>query len=269
VELLWALVGDSPANVDPVVTALWAANRRDDARAVLDQALLTFEGRPEAAPLLVTSAQIRLQTGDAAGALALLDEAEHAGQDVALPRAQALSALGRRREAIQVLESAIARHPADAELAFMLSGLLLAEGKPALARAALDRVQPFLGAGGQRMRLVLASAETYRAEGRYARALELVQTAVRLAPGDPGLHRQAALLYESMRKPEDALRELSTAVQLSGAPADPATVEWMGRLRGAVEAERMRALDPARGLESPDDAPDAGSATGRQSRRGG
>ena len=203
----------------------------------------------------------------------MLDEAERAGQDVALPRAQALSTLGRRREAIQTLESAIARRPADAELAFTLSGLYLAAGKPALARAALDRVQPFLGAGGDRMRLVLAEADTYRAEGRYGRALDLVQTAVRLAPGEPGLHRQAAQLYEQMRRPAEALQELSTAVQLSGAPADPATVEWMGRLRGAAEAEKLRAMDPSRGLDSLDDDADAGSAGGpgkaRRSGRGG
>ena len=259
-ELLWNLVGDSPANVEPLVAALWAANRRADARAILDQALLTFEGRPEAAALTITTAQMRMQTGDAAGALVVLDEAERAGQDVALPRAQALSTLGRRREAIQTLESAIARRPADAELAFTLSGLYLAEGRPALARAALDRVQPFLGAGGDRMRLVLAEADTYRAEGRYGRALDLVQTAVRLAPAEPGLHRQAAQLYEQMRRPEDALQELATAVQLSGAPADPATVEWMGRLRGAVEAEKMREMDPSRGLDSLDDDADAGPA---------
>jgi tetratricopeptide (TPR) repeat protein len=266
-ELLWALVGDAPANVEPVVTALWNANRRDDARAVLDQALLTFEGRPEATGLLLTSANLRMQTGDAEGALALLEEAERAGEDVAVLRAQALSALGRRREAIQTLESAIARHPADAELAFTLSGLLLADGKPALARAALDRVQPFLGTGGLRVHLILATAETYRVEGRYGRALELVQTAVRLAPGEPGLHHQAAQLYESMRRPEDALHELATAVQLSGAPADPATVEWMGRLRGAVEAEKLRAIDPSGGLDSLDSELDAG--VGRRSGRGG
>ena len=118
------------------------------------------------------------------------------------------------------------------------------------------------------MRLVLAEADTYRAEGRYGRALDLVQTAVRLAPGEPGLHRQAAQLYEQMRRPEDALQELATAVQLSGAPADTATVEWMGRLRGAVEAEKLREMDPTRGLDSLDDDADAGAAgKGRRSIR--
>ena len=91
---------------------------------------------------------------------------------------------------------------------------------------------------------------------------------MRLAPGEPGLHRQAAQLYESMRRPEDALHELDTAVQLSGTPADPATVEWMGRLRGAVEAEKVRALEAPRGVDSLDDAPDAGGK-GRRSARGG
>ncbi len=164
---------------------------------------------------------MRLQTGDPAGALVLLDNAEQAGQDVALPRAEALAALGRRREAIRTLESAVARKPGDAEIAFALAGYLVAEGRPALARAALERIQPFLGAGGPRTRLVLAQAETYRVEGRYGRALDLVQTAMRLSPGEPGLHRQAAELYENLKRPHEALHEVETAVSLSGQPADP------------------------------------------------
>jgi tetratricopeptide (TPR) repeat protein/uncharacterized membrane protein YidH (DUF202 family) len=257
VDALWNLVGETPSHVDLLVVELWKRGRTEDARGLLDRALLTFTG-PEAAALTVTAARIRLQTGDAAGALVLLDSAEKEGQDVALPRAAALAALGRRREAIRILESAIARSPESAEIAFALAGYLVAEGRPALARAALERVQPFLAAGGARTRLVLAQAETYRVEGRYGRALDLVQTAMRLAPGDPGLHRQAAELYESLKRPREALHEVEVALSLSGQPADPGTQAWLERLRTAVDVETVRALDPARGLDALE-PPDAGS----------
>ncbi|RPH64595.1 MAG: tetratricopeptide repeat protein, partial [Myxococcaceae bacterium] len=255
VDALWNLVGDTPAHVDLLVTELWRRGRTEDARALLDRALLTFAGQPEATALTVTAARVRLQTGDPAGALVFLDEAEQKGQDVALPRAQALAALGRRRDAIRTLESAVARNPGDAEIAFALAGLLLAEGRPALARAALERIQPFLGPGGPRTRLVLAQADTYRVEGRHGRALDLVQTAMRLSPGDPGLHRQAAELYEALKRPREALREVE--VSLSGQAPDAATRAWMDRLRTAIDLETVRALDPARGLDALDSA-DAG-----------
>src|SRR5262249_41323907 len=148
VDAVWNLVGDSPAHVDLLVPQLGRRARQPDAPAPPARALLTSPGGPEATALTVTAARIRLQTGDPAGALVFLDEAEQKGQDVALPRAQALAALGRRRDAIRTLESAVARSPENAEIAFALSSLLVAEGRPALARAALERVQPFLAAAG-------------------------------------------------------------------------------------------------------------------------
>ena len=246
VDLLWNLVGESPGHVDLLVTELWKRNRTEDARGLLDRALLAFAGRPEVAALTVTAARIRLQTGDPAGALVLLDDAEKAGQPVALPRAEALAALGRRPEAIRTLESAVSRNPGDAEVGFALAGYLVAAGRPALARAALERLQPFVGTGA-RTRLVLAQAETYRVEGRYGRSLDLVQTAMRLSPDDPGLHRQAAQLYESLKRPREALREVETAVSHSGHAADEATRAWMDRLRTAVDQETVRALELPRG----------------------
>ncbi|MGZ6098128.1 MAG: tetratricopeptide repeat protein, partial [Myxococcaceae bacterium] len=257
VDLLWNLVGETPGHVDLLVTELWKRNRAEDARGLLDRALLSFAGRPEAAALTVTAARIRLQTGDPAGALVLLDQAEQAGQSVALPRAEALAALGRRPEAIRTLESAISRNPGDAEVSFALAAYLVGEGRPALARAALERLQPFIGGGG-RTRLVLAQAETYRVEGRYGRALDLVQTAMRLSPDDPGLRRQAAQLYESLKRPREALREVEVAVRLSGSAADAATLAWMDRLRTAVDQETVRALDLPRSLEGLD-VPDGGT----------
>ena len=78
---------------------------------------------------------------------------------------------------------------------------------------------------------------------------------VRLSPGDPGLHRQAAELYEALKRPREALREVE--LSLSGQTPDAATRAWMERLRTAIDLETVRALDPARGLDALDSA-DAG-----------
>src|SRR5262249_61911685 len=121
-------------------------------------------------------------------------------------------------------------------------------------------LHPLLARAPPPPRPVPAQAEPYRVEGRYGRALDLVQTAMRLSPGEPGLHRQAAELYESLKRPREALREVETALSLSGQPADPGTHAWMERLRTAIDLETVRALDPARGLDSLE-APDAGSAS--------
>src|SRR5262249_56827143 len=77
VDALWNLVGDTPGHVDPLVTELWKRGRQDDARGILDRALLTFAGRPEATALTVTAARIRLQTADPARALVFLDAPAH------------------------------------------------------------------------------------------------------------------------------------------------------------------------------------------------
>src|SRR5262249_21897926 len=119
-------------------------------------------------------------------------------------------------------------------------------------------LHPLLARAPPPPRPVPAQAEPYRVEGRYGRALDLVQTAMRLSPGDPGLHRQAAELYESLKRPREALREVESAVSLSGQPADPNTTAWMDRLRTAIDVETVRALDPTRGLDALE-PPDAGA----------
>src|SRR5262249_60968534 len=97
---------------------------------------------------------------------ALPEPAEQKGEAAAPPRAEPPAPPARRRDAIRTLESAVTRNPENAEIAFALAGYLVAEGRPALARAALERIQPFLAAGSARTRLVLTEAETYRAEAR-------------------------------------------------------------------------------------------------------
>src|SRR5262249_39541497 len=155
-------------------------------------------------------------------------------------------------------EPGSAPKPGAGEISGAPAGCPVAGGRPPPARAALERVQPFGASGGAGPRLFLAEASAYRAEARYGRALALTQTAMRLSPGEPGLHREAAELYEGLKRPREALREVETSLQLSGQPADPGTSAWMDRLRTAIDPESVRALEAPTGLASLE-PPDAGS----------
>jgi hypothetical protein len=114
-ELLVDLVGPTLTDTPTVESLLWAAGRRADAEALLAWARDQAEGTPGFAGLWTSAGSLRLAAGWPLEALPLLDEAERRGDDVALLRAQALSALGKQREALQTLEAALVRRPQDAE----------------------------------------------------------------------------------------------------------------------------------------------------------
>jgi tetratricopeptide (TPR) repeat protein len=270
-ELLADLVGPTLSDTPTVVSLLWATGRRADAEALLAWARGQAEGTPGFAGLWTSAASLRLAAGQPAEALPLLEEAERRGDDVALLRAQALSALGRRREAVQTLEAAIVRRPQDAELGFALAQQWLAAGRPALARQALERLQPFLSGAPARVRFLAAEAETYRAEGRLGRALESLDTARRLSPENAGLQYQAAQLYEQLGR-YDAAEEAVRAGERAEGPSGAARAQaWLDRLDKGASAQKLKALETPpelqQLLEEEDVAhPDAGTRSGRQSR---
>jgi len=228
-----------------VVSLLWAAGRRADAEALLAWARGQAEGTPGFAGLWTSAGSLRLAAGRPLEALPLLDEAERRGDDVALLRAQALSALGKQREAVQTLEAALVRRPQDAELGFALAGQWLAAGRPALARQALDRLRPFLSGAPTRVRLLTTEAETYRVEGRLGRALESLDTALRLSPENAGLQYQAAQLYEQLGR-FDAAAEAVRAGELAEGPSGAARAQaWLVPRQGCLRPEAEGAGDSA------------------------
>ncbi len=243
-----------------MVALLWTAGRRADAEALLAWARGQAEGQPGFATLWTTAASLRLQAGQPAEALALLDEAEKRGEDVTVLRAQALSALGKPREALQTLEAGVVRHPQDAELGFSLAGQWLAVGRPALARQALDRLQPFLSGGPARVRLLTTEAETYRVEGRYGRALESLDTARRLAPESPGLQYQAAQLYEALGRYDSASQAVRAGARAEGPGGAARAQAWLERLDKAAEAQQMKALEKTSPLQRMLEEEDAAAA---------
>ena len=248
-ELLTRLVGPDLADAPVLVSLLWQAGRHADAEALLAWARGQAEGRPGLAGLWTSAATLRLAGGHPDEALPLLDEAERRGDDVALVRAQALSALGRPREAIQVLEAAVARRPQDVEVGFQLAAQWQAVGKPALARQALERLAPFLAGGPARVRLLSVEADTFRAEGRFGRAAEALDTARRLQPENAGLHFQAAQLYEQMGRFDAAAEAVRAGARAQGPGGDERARAWLDRLEKAGEAQRMKALEAPTPLE--------------------
>jgi len=242
-ELLALLLGPKLTDTPTMVYSLSVAGRRADADALLAWARTQAEGLPGYADLWTSAASLRLQAGKPAEALPLLDEAERRGDDVALLRAQAFGALGRPSEAVQTLETAIVRRPQDVELGFALSGQWLAAGRPALARQALERLQPFLSGGPARVRLLSTEAETYRVEGRIGRALESLDTARRLAPDNAGLQYQAAQLYEQLGRFDAAAEAVRAGVRAEGPAGAARAQEWLARLEKASEAQQLKGLE--------------------------
>ncbi len=248
-ELLGRLVGPDLGDTATVVSILWTAGRHSDAEALLDWARAQADGMPGLAGLWTSSASLRLAAGKPAEALPLLDEAERRGDDVTVLRAQALSASGRPREALQTLEAGVLRRPQDAELGFALAAQWLAAGRPAMARQALDRLQPFLSGASARVRLLTTEAETYRAEGRYGRALESLETARRLAPESAGLSYQAAQLYEQLGRFDAASEAVRAGARVEGAAGMARAQAWLDRLDKAAQAQELKSLEKAPPLQ--------------------
>jgi predicted Zn-dependent protease len=270
-DLLALLVGPELTDTPSVVSLLWASGRHADAEALLAWARAQAEGLPGLAVLWTTAASLRLQVGKPAEALPLLDEAERRGDDVALLRAQTFGALGRPHDAVQTLEAAIVRRPEDVELGFALAGQWLAAGRPALARRALERLQPFLSGGPARVRLLSTEAETYRLEGRIGRALESLDSARRIAPENPGLQYQAAQLYEQLGRFDAAEEAVRAGARAEGPTGAARAQEWLARLEKAADAQQLKALEtpsPLQKMLEEDDAAlaDGGTETGTRPR---
>jgi predicted Zn-dependent protease len=156
-------------------------------------------------------------------------------------------------------------------LGFALAGQWLAAGRPALARRALERVQPFLSGAPARVRLLSAEAETYRAEGRIGRALESLDSARRLSPENAGLQYQAAQLYEQLGRFDAAEEAVRAGARAEGPSGAARAQEWLARLQKASEAQQLKGLEtpsPLQKLLDEDEAAqaDAGARTGTRPR---
>jgi tetratricopeptide (TPR) repeat protein len=237
------IVPAQPAHVVDVFHHLWTQQRRDEATALIGWARTELGTAPGAAQLWAASAHSALARGELPDAIAWAEQAatlDPQGVSALVIKARALHRVGREREAIDVLHNALVRHPGDFEAATTLAGYLHGSGLRSQARETLDRLGPFLRGDRQRAEVHSLQARLYLSEGRLARALDNFGAASRLRPEDPALRYELARLYERLRRPADALREVREATRIEGRTSEENTA-WLIRLEQAEsELDRLQ-----------------------------
>ena len=149
-------------------------------------------------------------------------------------RARTLTAVGRGAEAITQLDALARKSPQDVDLAMTLADLLAKEGRPAAARAVLDRVRPFVTGPRARSALFQTEATLWMQEERWGRALDSLQTAARIEPGVPHLHYRLAECLERMGSLHSALDEVRKGRVLDSPAGAKAQDAWVDRLEAAM-----------------------------------
>lgn len=241
------LLVDTPG----LLTRLWERtrklNRPDDGRALLDAAqLLPLSPAVllEAQVLEVWQSNVR---GDLSTVLSRLDALpleSTAQPELIILRARTLTAIGRGPEAITQLDALARKAPQDVDLAMTLADLLAKEGRPAQARAALDRVRPFVTGPRARSALFQTEATLWMQEERWGRALDSLQTAARIEPGLPHLHYRLAECFERMGSLNSALDEIRKGRVLDSPAGAKAQDAWVERLEAAMTQAIMPPGDP-------------------------
>lgn len=115
--------------------------------------------------------------------------------------ADALSALGRFKEALPLYQEARHRGATDARATEKLARAQFESGDNRAAMATLEALPP-LGSGSDRDRVTLLRARVIEALGRTAEALALYEDLVTRIPGEEARCRYAALLLETGRRGE-------------------------------------------------------------------
>jgi MSHA biogenesis protein MshN len=117
---------------------MFEKSRYDEAGDLLRDGLLRKPQQPQLAYLL---ARLQVETGDLAGALAVLAQAEGLSADGHGLRAGILAQLGRYAEALKSYEAAVRLDPDNASWWLGLGVALDAEGQTALAKQAFQRAR--------------------------------------------------------------------------------------------------------------------------------
>jgi tetratricopeptide (TPR) repeat protein len=243
VDQVRSLVSAEPAPLEQMIGRLRAKGRAADADALLAWALVELKDRKDADGLWILEANRQRAKKDYPAALAALAEAEKrnpAGTPLGLSRAAVLSEMGKKDEAVALLQAMIVQHPDDVGLAFTLAEQLAAYRKFAQARETLARATPFLKSLDQRAALFAMEGRMFAAEGRYAKALQAFQSAARVQPLAAGHQYSIAQMYEAMGKFPEASQAVRAGMRMSGASA--ALDDWIKRL-GEKEAKRVQAND--------------------------
>ncbi len=225
-----------------------AAGHPELAKQRLETALASAPQLPQ---LHTTLARIRLQTGDAAGAIASAEEAmrltpENPNDMAARVLVGAYTQLGKSGEAVARLQQVYADGKLGAGAQALLARLLTAEGKPAEAIAVLEAIvakspeQP--GPKNDLAYLLVTSNRDLD------RALSLAQEARAALPMNGNVADTLGTAYLAKKLPEAALPQFEEAASL----ATPKSPEWgLAQLHKAQALEALgRPQDAARAAEA-------------------
>ena len=218
-----------------------AAGQREHAQQLLERLVARQSQHRKA---LAALGMLRMERGDAAGALSALAKAaqlDPTDRDVVTRLADAAEAAGQADKALRLLARLVDQDPTDPHRRAALGQLQLARGRAPEAAATLQRAAT-LAPRSARIHRTLGAAlshldrhrESYEA---YARALEL-------RPDHAGVHTSIANVLESLGCPNEARVHRERAVAL--APADP-HVAWQAKSHKRYQADdpQIHALEAA------------------------
>ena len=198
-------------NVQQQLEAALAAlqqGRLDESSRLLDRVLRSV---PRSVDALHLKSMVRKQSGDAAGAEALMKKAlgyDPRRADIRANLGNLYASLGRREEALAAYRAALETSPSFRPARIALARLLLAAGDVdaaiAEAKTLLDQ-----NAGDAEAHNVLGSA--YRAAGRDDEAEAAYREALRLAPGYLVARHNLGALLAQLSRSEEAVAELDRA----------------------------------------------------------
>lgn len=236
-EELRQIAPDAPDPIAQVSARLWSAGRKQEARDLVDGALVTLAGHADAPELWMQQARHRSEAREFESALAAVDRAEKGwprSTRPAMVKSGVLWEMGKRSEAIATLEAAFARHPEDLQLAFTLAQMLIGVNGGKRAREVLARVSPLVLTPAVRSRWLMMDGQSFEAEGQHSRALQSYQSAARLTPTEPECHYAVGRTLESLQRPAEAIEAVRGGMKYEDALGQERA---KGRL---AELERVR-----------------------------
>lgn len=223
------------------LTDLWQRLRRQgrdaEASVLLDSVEVSPVGDVVRAEAAVLRVRQQAESGAPAAALVSWDalpDAEKQKVPQQLVRVALLDKLGRTDEALAVVEKLVARSPEQLDVTLRLVDMLAGRGRPAAARAVLERARPFFTGPQQRSALFQREATLLMQEERWGRALEALQTASRIEPSRADLHYRMAETLERMGSLHSALDAIRKGRLLDTPPGAKAQDANVARLEAAM-----------------------------------
>lgn len=223
------LLRRQPDNFDALVTRGWTAEKQGWYPAAVESLEKALALRPEADNVRLSLAEIQVVLGrfaDARGHFESLRERRPEDPSVLFGLARCLAGLGRKDEAVRLLDRVLAGHPDDWKALGERGWLAVqldrpAEGEPYLRRAhaLAPHDPPLLTRLADCLRLLGKQDEARAFRDQADRLQEDIQRAGQLGdlirekrPDDPALRHELACILLRLGRPQDALHWFQTAL---------------------------------------------------------